>query len=52
MKQVDSQIRHGVSDCGKGKGIVFNETDRVGCSSKCDVNGTSSSDNQNRFDEM
>lgn len=52
MKQVDNQIRHGVSDCGKGKGIVFNETDRVGCSSKCDVNGASSSDNQNRIDEM
>ncbi|CAI8612318.1 unnamed protein product [Vicia faba] len=52
LKQVDNQIRHEVSDCGKGKGIAFNETHLVGCSSRCDVNATSSSDNQKRIDEM
>ncbi|GAU13075.1 hypothetical protein TSUD_173750, partial [Trifolium subterraneum] len=51
-KQVDNQIRHEVGDCGKGKGIIFHEPDMVGCSSKSDVNVTSSSDNQNRIDEM
>ncbi|KAI5430693.1 DNA repair protein uvh3, variant 2 [Lathyrus oleraceus] len=52
LKQVDNQTRHEVSDCGKGKGIVFNETDQVGCSSRCNVNATSSSDDQKRIDEM
>ncbi|CAK8532647.1 unnamed protein product [Lathyrus sativus] len=52
LKQVDNQTRHEVGDCGKGKGIVFNGTDQVGCSSRCDVNATSSSDNQKRIDEM
>ncbi|KAL5064563.1 hypothetical protein RYX36_026300 [Vicia faba] len=41
-----------VSDCGKGKGIVYNETDLVGCSSRCDVNATSSTDNQKGIDEI
>ncbi|PNY13624.1 DNA repair protein uvh3-like, partial [Trifolium pratense] len=51
-KEVDNQIRHEVSDCGKGKSTIFHETDMVGCSSRCDVNVTSSSDNQSRIDEM
>lgn len=52
MKQVDHQIRHEVGDCGKGKSIIFHETDMVGCSSRRDVNVTSRSDNQNKIDEM
>ncbi|XP_061337655.1 DNA repair protein UVH3 [Gastrolobium bilobum] len=44
MKEVDNQKQHEVNDLGKGKGILFSETDVIGCSSSCD--------NQDKIDEM
>ncbi|KAL1352877.1 DNA repair protein UVH3 isoform X2 [Arachis hypogaea] len=40
-----------VNDRGKGKGILFRESDLGGCSSKCD-NVISTNDNQDKIDEM
>lgn len=51
VKEVDHQIRHEVSDWGKGKKILSNETDMAGCSSRCD-NVIPRSDNQEKIDEM
>ncbi|XP_057720536.1 DNA repair protein UVH3 isoform X1 [Arachis stenosperma] len=45
------QNQREVNDRGKGKGILFRESDLGGCSSKCD-NVISTNDNQDKIDEM
>ncbi|XP_057437283.1 DNA repair protein UVH3 isoform X2 [Lotus japonicus] len=51
VDEVDKQKPHEVNDRVKGKEILFNETDMVGCSSRCD-HVTSRSHNQEKIDEM